>query len=147
MTRDMERGQTTDKLRTTGESEKPEGYTTTTAYDQSVAHQVTRNGRSKGKNGRGFNFRMLADVLEAESAKDGGLDIAQAIVDALKSNKLDEKTKLLAQLELLQYLQPKMKAIEHKGKIELDSETVDARLKYLMEKIGATGGNRPGSAD
>jgi hypothetical protein len=143
----MERGQTTDKLRTTGESEKPEGYTTTTAYDQSVAHQVTRNGRSKGKNGRGFNFRMLADVLEAESAKAGGLDIAQAIVDALKSNKLDEKTKLLAQLELLQYLQPKMKAIEHKGKIELDSETVDARLKYLMEKIGATGGNRPGSAD
>jgi len=114
-----------------------------------VANEIGGHTRtSKGKRGRGMNFDLLADVLRREAEDPDGLNIAQMIVDALKSDKLDAKTKLLAQLELLQYMQPKLKAVEHKGKVELDPETLDARLQYLLTKAGdPNSGSGPGQAD
>jgi len=144
----MERGHHKNKFNTTGEGDKPVGYTTSTAHEPSVANQIGGSGRTtRGSRGRGLNFQLLADVLERESEDPNGLNIAEAIVTALKGGDLDPKTKLLAQLELLQYIQPKLKAIEHKGKVELDSETADARLNYLLSKLGAPGGNKPGQPD
>jgi hypothetical protein len=137
-----------NRLITTAPSEKPSGYTTTTAYEQMVSKSKEGLGQNtRGTRGRGLNFKLIADVLAEEAEIEGGLDLSQAIVNALKGNKLDEKTKLLAQLELLQYLQPKMKAVEHKGKVELDSETVESRLAYLLSKLGVTGGVRSEQAD
>jgi hypothetical protein len=141
-------------IRTTAPSEKPSGYTTSQAYDGVVSREIANTdpvkgggGKTRGTLGRGMNFKLISEILEHEATLPDGFDLAAEIIKALKGDKLDLKTKLLAQLELLQYLQPKMKAVEVKGKVELDDQTVERRLQYLLDKIGAAGGDRPGEAN
>ena len=86
-------------------------------------------GNSRSKQGKGISLRLVGDALT-----EAGLDPMTEIINALRGDKLDEKTKLLVSMELLQYTQPKLKAIEHKGKVDLSDEQVEARLEFLLSK-------------
>lgn len=65
-------------------------------------------GNTKGRQGKGINLRKVAEVLEEH-----GLDPTEEIVKVLPD--LDESLKAKVLLELLNYCQPKLKAIEHSG--------------------------------
>jgi len=129
---------------------KPEGYSTavgvtTDAFSPQLGSH-TRNTR--GRRGRGMNFKLLADILHEEAALPDGFDLASTIVELLKDPvRLDAKTKLAASLELLQYIEPKKKAIEHHGKVELDDESLRERLQYLLSKARGESGDQSGQPD
>ena len=82
--------------------------------------------RSSKKEGR-INLRAVAEVLTEE-----GLDPASELIRIIRSGTLDAKTQASVLNELLQYTQPKLKAVEVKNKVELNDDQVDARLKELM---------------
>ena len=84
--------------------------------------------RSSKKEGR-INLRAVAEVLTEE-----GLDPASELIRIIRSGTLDAKTQASVLNELLQYTQPKLKAVEVKNKVELNDDQVDARLKELMRK-------------
>lgn len=86
------------------------------------------NTRRKGK-APPINMKAVAEVLSAY-----GLNPAVMIVEAVQSGKLDEKTKAGIGLSLIEYLQPKLKAVEHKGEIKLDPEQIDRQLQMLLDK-------------
>ena len=96
---------------------------------QTASHLGT--GNTARKQERGIGLHMVAEVLEKE-----GYSPAEAIVAALKGSGLDERTKTMVALELLQYTQPKLKAIEHKGELKITDEQAANRLSYLMSKAG-----------
>ena len=84
--------------------------------------------RSSKKEGR-INLRAVAEVLTDE-----GLDPASELIRIIRSGTLDAKTQASVLNELLQYTQPKLKAVEVKSKVELNDDQVDARLRELMSK-------------
>lgn len=109
--------------------------------------------RSSKRPGR-INLKAVAEAL-----CDAGLDPTEAMIDILqkqvpvftptgkplidpKTKKqvtrpaVDDDTKLRTLNELLQYTQPKLKAVEMKvsGSLELSSEQVDERIKALLTK-------------
>jgi hypothetical protein len=91
----------------------------------------------KSKQGRGINFKGVMRALEAEGIENP----LQSIIAALKSPNLNVKEKMMVELELLQYIQPKLKAVEHSGKVELTEDETAARLKYLMSKADSGPGS------
>lgn len=84
--------------------------------------------RSSKKEGR-INLRAVAEVLTDE-----GLDPASELIRIIRSGTLDAKTQASVLNELLQYTQPKLKAVEVKSKVELDEQQIDNRLAELMSK-------------
>jgi hypothetical protein len=113
-------------------------------------------GRKTTKTGR-INLKMVA-----EACIDEGLDPAAEIARALRARvpKLDRQgnlvldadgnpvyvdavdwdTRLRTLQELLQYTQPKLKAVEVKmsGQVEMSSEQLDNRLQALIAKAVGT---------
>jgi len=75
------------------------------------------------------NLRAVAEVLN-----EYGLNPAVMIVEAVQSGKLDEKTKAGIGLSLIEYLQPKLKAVDHKIETKLTEEQAEAQLKALLAK-------------
>ena len=84
--------------------------------------------RSSKKPGK-INLRAVADALTQE-----GLDPAAELIRIVRSGSLDAKTQASVLNELLQYTQPKLKAVEVKTKVELDDDQIDQRLAELMHK-------------
>nr|BDD47858.1 hypothetical protein 30 [Burkholderiaceae bacterium] len=84
-----------------------------------------RTSRKPGK----INLRAVADALVQE-----GLDPAAELIRIVKSGTLDAKTQASVLNELLQYTQPKLKAIQMESKVELDEEQLDKRIGELMLK-------------
>ena len=87
--------------------------------------------KAGGKKNATFNLQAVADVLAAE-----GLNPAVEVVKALKGGKLDAKTAASVALALLEYCQPKLKSVEHKGTVAPDPVQVEAQLRRLLEKAG-----------
>ena len=56
------------------------------------------------------------------------------LIRIVKSGTLDAKTQASVLNELLQYTQPKLKAIQMESKVELDEEQLDKRIGELMLK-------------
>lgn len=122
------------------------------AVVQEARDRPSRGGMRRGSNGR-INLRAVADACV-----DAGLDPAAEIVRVLQSQKpvldrsgnpvldadgeqvfvdeIDMDTRLRTLNELLQYTQPKLKAVEVKmsGSLELPAEQLDARLQALIAK-------------
>ena len=84
--------------------------------------------RSSTRPGK-INLRAVADVLTQE-----GLDPAAELIRIIRSGTLDAKTQASVLNELLQYTQPKLKAVEVKSKVELNDDQIDQRLAELMNK-------------
>lgn len=125
-------------------------YNAKFAADMSTPPQIESNRTNKRG---GINLRAVAEVLDGY-----GLDPAEAIAKVLTEKKpltdrngnavldpktgepmmvpvLDTETALKAQLELLQYTRPKLKAVEVTVKEpELTPEQVEARIKALQAK-------------
>ena len=84
--------------------------------------------RSSKKPGK-INLKAVADALALE-----GLDPAHELIKIIRSGTLDPKTQASVLNELLQYTQPKLKAVEVKSKVELNDDQIDARLTELLTK-------------
>jgi hypothetical protein len=127
--------------------EKPVGLKTSKAFDYKSKPEfrywgaetsptkrsgvgVQLNSVGKGK----INLQRVADVLE-----DCGMDPVVELSRIMKANTLDDKTRAMICLELIQYQQPKLKAVEQTHKIELSQGQVDVRLKQLLFKAGIAG--------
>ena len=83
--------------------------------------------RSSKKPGK-INLKAVADALALE-----GLDLHE-LIKIIRSGTLDPKTQASVLNELLQYTQPKLKAVEVKSKVELNDDQIDARLTELLTK-------------
>lgn len=79
-----------------------------------------------------LNLRAVAEVLT-----EYGLNPAEEVVKALQSGKLDAKTQASIGLALIEYLQPKLKAVEYKGEVKVDPEQLDRQLAALLAKAKA----------
>lgn len=112
----------------------------------------SKHGTKRGPGGR-LNLRAVADACV-----DAGLDPAAEIVRVLQAKKpaldragkpilgpdglpieideIDMDTRLRTLNEILQYCQPKLKAVEVKmsGSLEIPSEQLDQRLQALIAK-------------
>jgi hypothetical protein len=87
-------------------------------------------GNTKGRRGPGINLRKVAEVLEEQE-----LDPMVEIVRILKSKTLDPTQEVRVLTELLQYYQPKLKAIEINATVmEMTPEQRHARLTHLLGK-------------
>ena len=84
--------------------------------------------RSSKKEGK-INLKAVADALALE-----GLDPTVELIKIIKSGNLDPKTQASVLNELLQFTQPKLKAVEVKSKVELNDDQIDARLAELLNK-------------
>lgn len=119
-----------------------------------TSHVRSKAGRAKSSQGPGtISLRTVAEACIA-----AGLDPAEAIAKALTTrvqardrmgqlvydddgrpvliDAVDPDTRLRTLQELLQYTQPKLKAVEVKmsGHLELSSEQLDQRLAALLAK-------------
>lgn len=91
-------------------------------------------GNTKGRRGPGINLRKVADVLEEE-----GLDPTVEIVRVVKGDLLDPGLKAKVMLELLSYVQPKLKSVEINATVtELSPEERQKRLAYLLGKANGS---------
>jgi hypothetical protein len=81
-----------------------------------------------------INLRAVAEVCLA-----AGLNPAERIVEALNGNELDAGLKARVNLELLSYLQPKLKAVEVRveDNRDLSEEQIDERIDSLLAKLEA----------
>jgi len=81
-----------------------------------------------------INLRAVAEVCAA-----AGLNPAEKIVEALEGNELDAALKARVNLELLSYLQPKLKAVEVRveDNRDLSEEQIDERIDSLLQKLEA----------
>lgn len=126
------------RIRGTEPGDKP-ALATNAMFDDVQTEQTNARrqpAKSRSKRGRGINLRMVAEVLEAE-----GFDPTLAVIKVLrKKGAVDDKTRAMIALEILQYIHPKKKAIEHSGKLELTADQVELRLRALMEKASAPDG-------
>ena len=85
--------------------------------------------KATDKKQHGIGLRAVSEVLLSY-----GLNPAEEIVKALQGGKLDAKTQAMVGLSLLEYISPKLKAIEHKGSVQVDAAQLDAQLAALLEK-------------
>lgn len=118
------------------------------------AHAKQRSASTKHQSAHKINLKAVAEACIEE-----GLDPATEIARALSAkiplvkngqqifddnglpvmvNLVDADTRLRTLNELLQYTQPKLKAVEMKvsGSLELSSEQLDQRLHALLAKAG-----------
>ena len=93
---------------------------------QASAAMKTRRGAKAPP----INLKAVAEVLN-----EYGLNPAVMIVEAVNSGKLDEKTKAGIGLSLIEYLQPKLKAVDHKIENKLTEEQVNQQLEALLAKV------------
>lgn len=85
--------------------------------------------RNRSRKPVGINLRKVAEVLSEE-----GLDPTVEIVRILRSGELDPDVAARVQLELLQYCQPKLKAIEVTGK---DGGPLQGEVNLSIGFVGA----------
>jgi len=102
-----------------------------------IAESAPRLGvekRSKTDGDVRVNLRAVAEVCIA-----AGLNPAEKIVEALEGNELDAALKARVNLELLSYLQPKLKAVEVRveDNRDLSEEQIDERIDSLLQKLEA----------
>ena len=96
-------------------------------------------GRGTTHRGVGISLKKVADALI-----EAGMDLPTEIIRTLQTSEvIDEDTKLRVKMELLQYVQPKLKAIEvtgaNGGPVEVSSlsrEERMARIAALQSRLG-----------
>lgn len=131
-----------------------------TPFDADYSPQIAagQGGRTTKSRGR-LNLRAVADVLETygldpieEVAKvlvkeeplldsKGNAVINQATGEPMMKPALPADVRLRTLMELAQYSRPKLKAVEITQKApELTDAQIDMRLKALMDKRAAEGG-------
>ena len=118
------------------------------------AHASQTSASTKHQSPHRINLKAVAEALVDEGL-DPATEIAKALakkIPLFKSGQqvfddnglpvmvhaVDEDTRLRTLNELLQYTQPKLKAVEVKmsGNLELSSEQLDQRLGSLLAKAG-----------
>lgn len=99
------------------------------AVPTNTGQEIPRN-RSARKPGH-INLKAVAEVLSEE-----GMDLGLNLVRILQAGTLEPEVAARIQLELLQYVQPKLKAVEMRvsGELELTNEQLDDRIRALMSK-------------
>lgn len=135
---------------------RPRGYTRTLAFEDSRAEQTNARLGPKtaptvrnAAGGGGVQLTKLGKerinlTTVSEALCEEGLDPAVEIARVLKKDgALDDRTRTMVLLELLQYRQPKLKAVEQTIKIETTPEQDARRLSQLLQKAGIAGGTVP----
>ncbi len=95
------------------------------------------HSRVRASSNGGFNLRGVVEVLE-----EAGLDPTAEIAKVLAiqgEGALSPEMRAKINLELLQYVHPKLKAVEHSGKVEVDDSQIDKRLEQLLGKAHGRG--------
>ena len=102
--------------------------TSTGAYDSSIAPQM--NGRNRSRREAFLNLRTIAEVCESE-----GFNPAETLVKILMDEtQLDPKTRASLAASMIEYIQPKKKAIEHTGNREMTEEELNARIGAILSR-------------
>lgn len=97
-----------------------------------AAATKSRRAKLNKKGTDSLNLKAVAEVLAL-----AGMNPAEEVIKVMQtSGALDPKTRAMVALSLLEYIQPKLKSIEHKGNVGVDPDAVAAQLKALLAKVG-----------